>query len=271
MFEIVMPGLVLGGFALVFSSGLLAASKKFFVYEDPRIDDVEAMLPGANCGGCGFAGCRAYAENAVKNESLETSCPVAAEEQMQKIASYLGVEAVIGERVVASLMCNGRHEHSPLQIEYGGIDDCWAAYLATDSTKSCAFSCLGLSSCVRTCTFEAMRIENGIVVIDDDKCVGDGACIEACPKGLLHLRPYSKTITVTCKNTERGADARKVCKVACIGCMKCEKVCEDDAIHVNEFLAVIDYAKCTVCGKCVDACPTNAIEIRGDKVYAATA
>lgn len=271
MYEIILPGIILGGFALVFSGGLLAASKKFYVYEDPRIDEVEALLPGANCGGCGLAGCRAFAENAVTNNSLDLPCPVSDSETMQAIAKVMGVESNESEKMVATLMCNGTHDHTKTVMEYAGIEDCWAAMLVTESTKSCAFSCLGLASCVRACAFDAMHIENGIVVIDDEKCTGCNMCIPACPKDLLHLRPQSSEVVVTCFNTDKGADARRACSVACIGCMKCTKACEHDAIHVNNFLAKIDYDKCTNCRDCVEVCPTNCIEVRGSEVYVATA
>ncbi len=260
MLEIIIPGLILGGFALISSTGLFVASKKFYVYEDPRIAEITDLLPGANCGGCGFAGCAAYAEDVVNKQSIDRACPVADSETMSAIGALMGLAAGVGEKKVASLMCKGTHDNSKLMMEYRGIQDCWAAMLVADSTKACSFACIGLSSCVRACAFDAMRIENGIVVIDAEKCTGCGMCVPACPKDILHLRPYSKTTTVSCFNTDRGADARKACSVACIGCMKCEKVCEDDAIHVNNFLAKIDYEKCTLCGKCVEACPTNAID-----------
>ena len=267
MYEILMPGLVLAGFALVFSGGLLYASKKFYVYEDPRIDEIEALLPAANCGGCGLAGCRAFAEQAVKAESLDVICPVADAEAMSAVAKVLGIEASGADKKVATLMCNGTYENSKSVLEYAGIEDCWAAMLVTDSSKTCAFSCLGLASCVRACGFDAMKIENGIVVIDEEKCTGCGICISHCPKNLLVLRPVSQKTIVTCSNTDRGPEARKACKVACIGCMKCQKVCQHQAIYVEDFLARIDFEKCTNCGDCVEACPTNAIEMRGEQVY----
>ena len=268
MYELVMPCVILSGLALVSASGLYVASKKFYVYEDPRIDEIEAMLPGANCGGCGYAGCRAWAENAVKNRSVDPPCPVANAETMQAIARLLGIEATVAEKKVAALLCKGTHQNTRLTMEYHGITDCWAAMLVADSLNACAFSCLGLGSCLAVCNFDAMRIKDGIVHIDEEKCTGCGLCVEACPKNLLQLRPVSKFVVVTCHNTDRGADARKACKVACIGCMKCEKTCEHDAIHVQNFLAIIDYEKCTACGDCVAVCPTNAIEMRGQEVYA---
>jgi len=268
MMELIIPGLVLGSFALISASGLYFASKKFYVYEDPRIEEVTQMLPGVNCGGCGYAGCAAFAENVITKMSLATVCPVASPEAMKSIGQLLGLEAAVGEKKVASLMCNGTPEHTRYSMEYRGITDCWAAMLVSDTTKNCAYSCLGLDSCVRACSFDAMRIENGIVVINDEKCTGCGMCIPACPKNILHLRPYSKKVTVSCLNTDRGPEARKACSVACIGCGKCEKVCEDDAIHMANFLAKIDYAKCTNCEKCVEACPTNSIIVRGELVHA---
>ena len=271
MYEILMPGLVLAGFALVFSGGLLYASKKFYVYEDPRIDEIEALLPAANCGGCGLAGCRAFAEQAVKAESLDVICPVADAEAMSAVAKVLGIEASGADKKVATLMCNGTYENSKSVLEYAGIEDCWAAVLVTDSSKTCAFSCLGLASCVRACGFDAMKIENGIVVIDEEKCTGCGLCVPACPKTLLHMRPQSSEVVVSCFNTDKGADARKACKVACIGCMKCEKTCQHNAIHVTNFLAAIDYDKCTNCYDCVEVCPTDSIQIKGKEVYVASA
>lgn len=271
MQEILIPGFIMGGFALVFSSGLLYASKKFYVFVDPKIEQVGALLAGANCGGCGLPGCGAYAERAVKNNSIDPPCPVASAEDMAAIAGILGIEASASDKKVATLMCHGTHENSAELMEYAGIEDCWAASLVVDSTKTCVFSCLGLSSCVRACGFDAMKIENGIVVIDDEKCTGCAMCLPACPKNLLELRPASSEVVVTCYNTDRGADARKACKVACIGCMKCEKTCEHDAIHVNNFLAAIDYQKCTNCYDCVEVCPTDSIQIRRNEVYVASA
>lgn len=270
MFEILLPGLILGGFALISSAGLFLASKKFHVDEDPRIEKVVEMLPNANCGACGFAGCQAYAENAVHKMSLETPCPVATEEAMFKISEFLGVDSGSSVKMVSSLMCNGTDANTQRIAEYHGIEDCWAYTLIADANKACAFACLGLGSCVTTCPFDAMKIENGIVVIDEEKCTGCTLCIDACPKHILHMRPVDKRVTVTCFNTDNGAMAKKACNVACIGCMKCEKVCEDDAIHVNNFLAKIDYDKCTQCEKCVDVCPTDAIQVMGGRVHVAT-
>lgn len=164
------------------------------MYEDPRIDEVEALLPGANCGGCGYAGCRALAEHIVNDHTVDTQCPVAEPIVMEKIADLLGLEASVQEKQVATLLCKGTHENSALAMDYRGIQDCWAAVIVADSIKDCAFACLGLGSCVQACNFDAMRIENGIVVIDEEKCTGCGICISHCPKNLLVLRPVSQKL-----------------------------------------------------------------------------
>ncbi len=268
MLEILLPASILAGVALISASGLFLASKKFYVYEDPKIDQIEALLPGANCGGCGFAGCRSLAEFMVNENTVEQPCPVAEAEIMAQIAEILGLEAPIQEKQVATLLCRGTHQNSALAMDYRGIEDCWAAVIVTDSLKDCAFSCLGLGSCVRACNFGAMHIENGIVVIDETTCTGCGICLEHCPKNLLVLRPISSQTIVSCSNTDRGPEARKACQVACIGCLKCTKVCTHQAIFVEDFLARINYQQCTNCGECVQACPTNAIEFRGKEIYA---
>ncbi|MGD9898069.1 MAG: RnfABCDGE type electron transport complex subunit B [Calditrichaceae bacterium] len=264
--ELLIPGMILGGFALLSSTGLLIASKKFHVDEDPRIELITNLLPGANCGGCGFAGCTNYAENVVTQMKIDSPCPVAESEIMKEIGKILGLDVSVGTKQVASLMCNGTNHNSPSVMDYKGIQDCWAMSLVADSSKSCVFACMGLGSCVRACPFGAMRIEEGIVVIDDQVCSGCGICIDSCPKHLLHMRPVSKNITVTCSNTDKGADAKRACETACIGCQKCVKVCEHEAITVENFLAKINYENCDLCGKCVEACPTDSIEIR--RLYA---
>ncbi len=266
MTELLIPGLILGGFALVSSTGLYFAAQKFYVQEDPRIGEIGGYLPGANCGGCGFAGCANYAEHVVQEISLDITCPVADAESMSRIARILGIEANNTEKRVASLMCQGTHDKTAEIMDYRGITDCWAFMLVADSSKACAFSCLGLGSCVAACPFGAMEIRDGIVQIDEKFCTGCGLCIDTCPKNILHLRPLHKRITVTCHNTDKGVEAKNACISACIACMKCQKACTYDAISIDGFLAKIDYEKCNNCGACVDVCPTNAILDLG-KVY----
>lgn len=263
LFDILIPGLILGGFALISSTGLLFASKKFHVDEDPRIEEVAELLPAANCGACGYTGCTAYAEHIVSKMDLNTPCPVADEESLQAIAELLNLEAPVGEKTVASLMCNGTDENAKLVMDYRGIRDCWAATLVADSTKACAYSCIGLGSCLPACNFDALHLKDGIIEVDEENCTGCGQCVSACPKNVLHMRPVSKTVTVTCSNFDKGPDVKKACAVVCFACQKCVKVCDDDAITVENSLAKIDYSKCTLCEKCIEECPTNAIQIKG--------
>jgi len=266
MTELIIPGLILGGFALISSTGLYYAAQKFFVEEDPRIGKVTGHLPGANCGGCGFAGCANYAEHIVQEISLDVTCPVADPESMAQVARILGIEAGTSQKRVASLMCQGTSDKTTKIMDYRGISDCWAFMLVADSPKACAFSCLGLGSCVAACPFGAMEIRDGIVHIDEKSCTGCGLCIETCPKNILHLRPVNKRITVTCHNQDKGVEAKNACLSACIACLKCQKSCEFEAITIEGFLAKIDYEKCQSCGSCIEVCPVQAITDFG-KVY----
>ena len=244
---------------------LFIVAQKFRVIEDPRIDVVEGLLPGANCGGCGLAGCRALAEAIVKKESLEGySCPPGGSEVMQEIAEALGLEA--GEQVpmVAVVRCNGSREFAPPKVRYEGAMTCFFAHSLFAGEGGCPYGCLGCGDCVRACAFEAMYMDEktGLPVILDYKCVACQACVKECPRDIIEMRKKGKKnrrIFVSCINEEKGGVARKNCKVACIGCGKCVKECKFDAITLENNLAYIDYNKCTLCRKCPPVCPTNAI------------
>ena len=244
---------------------LFFVAQKFRVIEDPRIDVVEDLLPGANCGGCGLAGCRALAEAIVKKESLEGfSCPPGGSEVMQEIAEALGMEA--GEQVpmIAVVRCNGSREFAPPKVRYEGAMTCAFAHSLFAGEGGCPYGCLGCGDCVRACDFEAMYMDEktGLPVILDDKCVACQACVKECPRDIIEMRKKGKKdrrIFVSCINEEKGGVARKNCKVACIGCGKCVKECKFDAITLENNLAYIDYNKCTLCRKCPPVCPTNAI------------
>jgi Na+-translocating ferredoxin:NAD+ oxidoreductase RNF subunit RnfB len=244
---------------------LYFTARKFYVYEDPRIDDVEEALPGANCGGCGFAGCRAFAESIVKDNTLENKfCPVGGNETMSTVADIMGLVPEKKAPRTAVVRCNGTCEHRPKINHFEGVSTCAIASMSSGGETACQFGCLGYGDCVSVCNFDAihMNLETGLPEVDDDKCVACGACVEACPKTLIELRkqmPKHRKIYVACRNEDKGAPAKKACEVACIGCGKCVKECQFDAITITNNLAFIDSDKCKLCRKCVSVCPTHAI------------
>lgn len=257
--------LVISGLGAVLALLLFLVAKKFKVEEDPRIDEVEKKLPGANCGGCGFAGCRGMAEALVKEDDISSLyCPVGGGECMKLIAAYLGKVAAEKEPQVAVVRCSGSCENRPRTNVYDGATSCKIAASLYAGNTGCAFGCLGLGDCVAACEFDAIHMnpETGLPEVDEEKCTACGACAKACPKIVIELRkkaPKGRKIYVSCVNKDKGAVARKACKVACIGCGKCAKVCPHGAITVENNLAYIDYTKCKFCRKCVMECPTGAI------------
>ncbi|WP_167609432.1 Fe-S cluster domain-containing protein [Maribellus sediminis] len=245
---------------------LYFVAQKFKVYEDPRIDEVEGALPGANCGGCGFAGCRAFAEACVGASELnDLNCPVGGNDTMSGVASILGLEAVQQDPRMAFIRCNGTCDHRPKTSSFDGAGTCAIASSVYSGESDCQYGCLGYGDCFDACDFDAivMHPETGIPEIIDDKCVACGACVEACPKDLIELRkkmPKNRKVVVACRNMDKGGVAKKACEVACIGCSKCFKECPFDAITMENNLAYIDSDKCKLCRKCVPVCPTNAIQ-----------
>ena len=244
---------------------LYFVAQKFKVFEDPRIDQVEEVLPAANCGGCGFPGCRAFAEALVKADDIsDLNCPVGGADTMTAAAGILGKEVTAAAPMVAVLRCNGTCDNRPKTSNYDGASSCTIASTLYGGETGCSFGCFGLGECVDACDFNAMYMDEktGLPVIIEDNCVSCGACVTACPKNIIELRkkgPKSRRIYVSCVNKDKGAPAKKACSAACIGCGKCVKTCPFDAITMENNLAYIDYEKCKLCRKCVDVCPTNAI------------
>jgi len=251
--------------------GLLAAiilyfvAQKFRVVEDPRIDTVTEALPGANCGGCGYTGCRAFAETLVKSTSFEgLNCPVGGAETMGKVAVILDRQPVAVEPKVAVVRCNGTSDNATRTSYYDGAVSCRVAHSLYGGQTGCQYGCLGCGDCVAACKFDAMYMDpvTQLPVILDEKCVACGACVKACPRSIIELRKRNKKdrkIYVSCVNRDKGGPARKACKVACIGCGKCMKVCPYEAITMENNLAFIDSFKCRLCRKCEPECPTGAI------------
>jgi len=262
---------VLYSVLLLTSLGAIAAfvlyfvSKKFYVYEDPLIAQVDELLPAANCAGCGFPGCKSFAEELVSNEDISTLyCPVGGNVVMQNIALLLGKEVTEKEPTVAVLLCHGSCEVRPQTTQFEGPESCAIAAMIFSGESDCQYGCLGRGECVAACNFDAMYMDKntGLPVIITDNCTSCGACIAACPRDLIEFRPRNKKdlkIFVGCRNHEKASIAKKACKVACIACSKCVQVCPKDAIEITDFLAYIDADTCTLCRKCVLVCPTEAI------------
>ena len=253
---------ILGGLlALV----LYFVAEKFKVEEDPRIDEVEKVMPGANCGGCGFAGCRAFADAAVKAPNLDNNyCPVGGNDVMKKVAAILGYEIKEKAPMVAVVRCNGSCENRPKTNEYDGVASCKIKASLYASDTGCAFGCLGCGDCVNACQFGALSMDpaTGLPVVDESKCTACGSCVKACPKQIIELRakgPRGMRMFVSCVNKDKGPAVRKACSAGCIGCGICEKTCQHGAIVVENNVAYIDYTKCKLCRECEAMCPTGAI------------
>jgi electron transport complex protein RnfB len=255
----------LGLLALISAVILFFVAQKFKVFEDPRIDEIQAVLPAANCGGCGFAGCRNFAEALVNAESFKgLNCPVGGADVMGLAAKMLGKEAPVVDPLVAVLLCNGTPDSRPRTSVYDGASDCRISHNLYIGETDCSYGCMGHGDCVRACAFDAMYMDTltELPVISDEKCVACGACVKACPRKLIELRRKAKKerkIYVACSNCDKGGPAKRACSAACTACTKCFKVCEYGAITIENNLAYIDAGKCTFCRKCVTECPTAAI------------
>ncbi len=262
--------LSLGLMGAVFGLALAFAAKKLATEQDPRQDRIAEVLPGANCGGCGFPGCSGLASAIVEGKAPVDGCPVGGLAVAAKVAAIMGVDAgAARERKVARVLCQGSPDNCGSRFIYDGLADCKAANLLAGGPKACVYGCLGLGSCVAACTFDAMYMgPDGLPVVDQDACTSCGRCVAACPRGLVQVVPASQSVTVLCRSHARGAEVRKTCKVGCIGCGLCVKVCPTQAITMENNLAVIDPAKCDACGRCAEKCPTKCIVMRGAKTIA---
>ncbi len=265
MEQILLPIIAIGGMGLIFGALLAIAAKLFAVDKDERIPQIEEILPGANCGGCGFAGCTACAEAIVLGKAPVTACPVGGSAVSEKIANLLGVEAVEEERMTAYVLCSGNKAVVEDRYINNNQIDCYAANRLAGGMKSCLYGCLGLGSCVAKCKFGALSIKNGIAVVDREKCVNCGACISECPRNLIKRVPYEARAINICSSKAPGKATREACGVGCIGCGICAKNCESGAITVENNLAVIDYSKCTACGICAEKCPRKIIKFYDKK------
>ena len=255
------PTAVMGVLGLIFGALLAFASIKFFVETDERVKQIRAILPGANCAGCGYPGCDGYAEGIV-NDGVKTNlCAAGGAPLVKGIADIMGVEGEETIPVRALLKCGGTPAASPRRVTYNGIADCKsAAILPGGSPNACPFGCIGFGTCVGVCVFGALSMVDGLARVDPQKCVGCGTCVAVCPKSVLALAPQTSCVQVACNSKWRGADVKKVCSAGCIGCGLCARACSAQAITVEGNLARIDGLKCTNCGDCAAKCPTKCIE-----------
>lgn len=250
----------LGGLTLLLAVMLITANKKLFVYEDPRIETVEDMLPKANCGACGYPGCRPFAEALVKGKALPGKCTVSTDEGRQSIAQFLGVDMGNEERKVARLACAGGTNVAINRAEYEGIRSCQGATLISGGGKGCFWGCLGHGDCEVACDFDAITMnEHGLPVVDVNKCTACGDCVVACPKDLFSLQPVSNRLWVACKNLEHGEAILEDCEVGCTACGRCAMDAPGDLITMKNNLPVIDYSKFHQTKDPIQRCPTGAI------------
>ena len=236
------------------------AGIKFRVEVDEREEAILGVLPGNNCGGCGYPGCSGLASAIVKGEAPVGACPVGGEEVAKKVAKIMGVEAGDSVKMVAFVKCQGDCEKAKVDYEYTGAEDCaMLSFVPNGGPKSCNYGCLGYGSCVKACPFDAICVENGIAVVDKEACKACGKCVDACPKHLIELIPYDAKYVVACSSKEKGPVTMKECTVGCIGCTLCAKNCPNDAVKIENFLSVIDQEKCEGCGVCMEKCPKKSI------------
>ena len=259
---------VLGALGLVFGLVLAIASKVFYVETDPRLEQLNECLPGANCGGCGYPGCGGYAAAVLKGEAEIGKCASGGNECAERMAEIMGVKAEKVARKVALVRCsgykgvdeNGKLTGAKMKGDYEGIADCLAATkVAGRGPLICKFGCLGFGNCTKACKYDAIHIVDGIAKVDQEKCVGCMQCAAACPRNLIVPVEYGKHVVIACASTAKGTVTIRGCSSGCIGCGLCQKICPNGAITVEQNLATIDYSKCTSCGLCATVCPKKLI------------
>lgn len=233
----------------------------FKVKVNEKEETILKALPGNNCGGCGYPGCSGLAQAIAEGKAPVNQCPVGGEPVAKAIAALMGTEAEESVKKVAFVACKGDCDKVTYDYDYYGVEDCrMLSFVPNGGPKSCHFGCLGYGTCVSVCPFDAIHVENGVAVVDRDKCKACGKCVEACPKHLISLIPYDSQYAVACSNTTKGPETMKVCKTGCVGCGICAGNCPNGAVAVENFNATIDYEKCKNCGVCAEKCPKKVID-----------
>ncbi|MBU4077074.1 MAG: Fe-S cluster domain-containing protein [Euryarchaeota archaeon] len=266
---IAQSAVIIGGIGFLVGIVLIWASIKFAVEKNPIVEDVIGVLPGANCGACGYAGCSDFAEKVVSESAPINGCPVGGSDVAKQIGSKLGKEVIETESVYPYVRCNGG-VHCIDKIDYMGIDDCRAVMMISDGEKGCIYGCIGRGTCVRACPFGAITIgDDRLPQINKKMCKSCSICIEECPSEILVMAPDSKPVHVLCRSHDKGKFVKSVCEFGCIGCRICVKNCPQKAITVTDFLAEIDQEKCNNCGLCMKNCPQKSIVMACSPVEAA--
>jgi electron transport complex, RnfABCDGE type, B subunit len=259
MNEILIPVLIVSGIGLFCGLILAVASIVMAVPKDEKAEAIREMLPGANCGACGFSGCDGYAKAMSSGEAQPGLCTVGGVAVAKTISEYLGCGTADVQAKAALVHCLGSYDYTSDKTVYEGIETCAGAALVAGGTASCQYGCMGLGDCSKACPYGAISVCNGVARVDTAHCKGCSLCVKACPKHLISLVPVKKQAVVRCSNCDKGAATNKVCKIGCIGCMKCEKTCTHDAVHVSDSRATVDPEKCVGCGECVAVCPRHCI------------
>ncbi len=257
---ILIAALIVAGIGLVIGLILAIASIIMAVPVDEKVEALTEALPGANCGACGYSGCAGYAKALAEGSAKNGACAPGGNDCAKVLAEILGQEAASIERKVAVVRCMGSRDNTEDKMLYQGIKSCAAAMSIHGGVGTCSFGCMGLGDCESACPYGAISICNGVAHVDSDLCKACAMCVSVCPKNIIAIVPYKTQAIVRCSSRDKGAVAKKACKAACIGCKKCEKVCEAGAVTIENFMAYVDAQKCTGCKACVEACPQGTIK-----------